>query len=272
MPQVDLSVVVAAFETDPEHFRACISSLQRAQAGAEGLRIQIVIVIDADERTHALASTLELGPGFELHLSQERLGVSGAKNYGVNHSLADHVIFVDSDDVVTPDCFRAVVNFIESLPNVDLAFGSCPTIDYLGFINGIRYTKAYYDRMIDLGMTIDNPVFSTIFVGHPVIIKRSFYQSIGGLDSRRDGGELTDFLVRAFVGRAAIHYFPTLVYLYRRHSQGFSRKNEKHVARIMALESAISTAFGIQARLAPAGYVPPYWMFQYKLSEPVPNP
>lgn len=47
------------------------------------------------------------------YLEKENGGVSSARNYGLDHASGDYILFVDSDDYVTPDYFAAVDAVLE---------------------------------------------------------------------------------------------------------------------------------------------------------------
>jgi glycosyltransferase involved in cell wall biosynthesis len=50
-------------------------------------------------------------------------GIGGARNVGVAASRGEYVAFVDSDDLWTPGCLRALGSALEADPALDIAFG-----------------------------------------------------------------------------------------------------------------------------------------------------
>jgi len=54
-------------------------------------------------------------------------GVSNARNYGLNQSIGKYLIFLDSDDILTPDFLQKRVEFLES--NLEFGFCCSPVIN-----------------------------------------------------------------------------------------------------------------------------------------------
>ncbi len=48
-------------------------------------------------------------------------GPSACRNLGVNHALGRYLLFLDSDDLITPDCLEKRVQYLENKPNLDFA-------------------------------------------------------------------------------------------------------------------------------------------------------
>ena len=54
-----------------------------------------------------------------VKLPADRRGAPAARNYGADHTGGEYVIFLDSDDLLSPDCLGRRVAFMESRPELD---------------------------------------------------------------------------------------------------------------------------------------------------------
>lgn len=55
-------------------------------------------------------------------------GVSVARNTGVEHSSSDYIYFLDSDDIITPNCIEQHINAINNSSDIDYTIGGIETI------------------------------------------------------------------------------------------------------------------------------------------------
>jgi len=97
-----------------------------AQAEAAAGRVEIVIVDDSTDDTidvaRRAAAELPCCPMI-VDKPSRRLGVTGARNRGIELSTGDFIVVLDSDDQLTPDALSSVVRLLSEHPDVDLLFG-----------------------------------------------------------------------------------------------------------------------------------------------------
>lgn len=55
-------------------------------------------------------------------------GLSAARNTGIKAATADWIYFLDSDDEITPDCIRLMVEQVRLHPNLDFVIGSVKVV------------------------------------------------------------------------------------------------------------------------------------------------
>lgn len=110
MTQPLLSLVVPVYNVAP-YLRQCLDSLQ-AQAGAVG---EIIAVDDGstDDCPAILAEYARRLPQMRV-IRQENGGLSAARNTGMRHAVGKYLAFVDSDDFLAPDAYRASLERAEA--------------------------------------------------------------------------------------------------------------------------------------------------------------
>ncbi|HEY4309390.1 MAG TPA: glycosyltransferase family A protein [Pirellulales bacterium] len=100
-----------------------------------------ILVID-DGSTDNTTAVLERF-GAPVHvLRQANRGRSAARNTGIREATSDAVLFLDSDDLLMPNCIEEFVSVLERQPDVDVVYGNAKLIDSQG-----RLIALYADRM-----------------------------------------------------------------------------------------------------------------------------
>lgn len=80
-----------------------------------------VIVVDNGSTDGSQAAVRERFPGVVLIDNGENLGFARATNLGIRHSHGDYVMFVNSDTRVFPGCIEALLEFMNTHPDVGMA-------------------------------------------------------------------------------------------------------------------------------------------------------
>lgn len=169
-----LSVVVPFYNTEP-YFAQCLDSL-----AAQTLRdLQVVLVDDGstDGSARIAREYTNLDPRFTL-LTVPHRGLSAARNAGAQHAAAGtYLAFADSDDVVPPNGYHALVTSLEATGS-DIASGDvrrlnsaglCPHPRYAGVFAAAR-TRTHITR--DTSLVLDRMIWNKAF-------RRSFWDEHG---------------------------------------------------------------------------------------------
>jgi len=115
--KADLSIIVTNYNKPPEQLNACIQSIKE-----QTIEPKEVILIDdcsKDPRAHAGAISVML---------PKNLGVAKARDFGVQMSTGKLILFLDADDMLSPDfiqqCGRAIAKGADiAYPNMVLFDG-----------------------------------------------------------------------------------------------------------------------------------------------------
>lgn len=105
-----VSVIVPAFNPDIDSLRECIRSIldQRLRD------IELIIVDDGSDLP--IENSLGRGAGLDSRckvIRQMNLGVSAARNTGMQVATGNYLLFVDADDVLSPDSLDVICGIAE---------------------------------------------------------------------------------------------------------------------------------------------------------------
>lgn len=104
----DLSVIIPVYNRG-ELIRYTLESVRRA---SEGLRVETVIVDDGSAKP-AAESIAQLGYRPEKLIRQENQGLLFARLTGLAAATGRHTVFLDSDDLVSPEKFQLQVKALD---------------------------------------------------------------------------------------------------------------------------------------------------------------
>ncbi len=120
---VKVSIIIPLYRVEKYVERAINSVIQQTYRG----EIECIIIDDcspAPDSGWEIANTIcEKYDGtikFKLIKFNKNMGVSVARNFGIDIAAGDYIFFIDGDDYITADCIEKLVAYIDKYPNVDL--------------------------------------------------------------------------------------------------------------------------------------------------------
>lgn len=98
------SVIIPVYNAEKTLHRCLDSLLSQPRDDAE-----ILLINDGStDSSGAICSAYAQMHSCVRYIAKENGGVSSARNHGLDHASGDYILFVDSDDYVTPDFFATV--------------------------------------------------------------------------------------------------------------------------------------------------------------------
>lgn len=197
-----------------EHLQQCLESI-----ASQTHRDFIVMLID-DESTD---ETLSIARQFASHDSRFRVvrlphgGVSAARNFGIDHSRARYIGFVDADDCLHP---YALERMLRTIRQTDADVCVC------AMERGVEYTPVAMEEtpaeVFDYSEAMSKALYQQIILNSPcgMLMERSLLDD----DLRFREGiryEDLDAFYRFYDGASAIAYLPEKLYFYRQHPASF---------------------------------------------------
>lgn len=212
-PKLDVSIIVTCFNKE-KYLNECMESIKRQTRQPKEV---ILIHDECDEpMAHVIATTIIL---------PKNVGVSEARDIGFKYSVGKLILFVDADDVLSPDYLEKMALVLSKGADIvypDLFIWNAENSKMS--IPPMQITKGFVKRK----KKVPIPVTS--------MMNRKVYKRLGGF-KKMEVLEDIDFFVRALIKGYVIKKAQTLLW-YRRSANTRNslalKKREEVLANILA--------------------------------------
>lgn len=170
MTPPDLSVIIPVYNRG-DLIRYTLESVRRASAG---LAVEVIIVDDGSTFP-AAESIAQLGYQPDRIIRQDNQGLLFARLAGLQHATGEHVLFLDSDDLVGPEKFRLQLAAMRAA-NAEISYSDqAHTIlegDYDALVvdphGPLKDTSDPAEFFIQVQPAPHSPIFRTDYIRHVV--------------------------------------------------------------------------------------------------------
>lgn len=232
-----ISIIVPVYNVE----RYIIDCLQSVADQTVSDDIECILVDDCgNDESMSLAQRFIDDYNGNIHFiilyHEHNMGLSEARNTAMRAAKGQYIYFLDSDDIITPDCMEEMCRLIEKYPSVDMVISNNDINDILYMPFG-EYTK-------DAKVIIQNLLY---FNGRAVAAQRhmvrnevvkgnnlSFYPGIIHEDN------LWTFLLSRYIHSLA--FSSKDIYFYRKDNQNSIMRNKKIDREIQAYRTIIENS------------------------------
>lgn len=246
-----ISVLIPTFNPEPAHFRAMLASLR----GQTYTHFEALVCDDGSSRREALAIVSELeDPRMRLIERASNGGISAATNTALAHASGVITAFLDQDDRLARDALAAIAAAYESDREAVLVYTDEDKLDRCGRPCD-PYLKPAFDRAL---------LYRRNYINHLTAIRTEALRALDGLDSRYDGAQDYDLVLRVLErhGGGRFVHVPRIAYHWRTGAwaSGLSqtRANQASTARKAALEAHLER-LGEPAEVRAGTELDPRW-------------
>jgi glycosyltransferase involved in cell wall biosynthesis len=170
-----------------------------------------VIVVD-DGSVDDVAAVCRGFPGVRL-LRQPNRGLSGARNRGAREATGSHLVFLDADDLQTPETLAAF-----SVVDADIVVTAWRETDMTGVVIAERGLPALGDARDAFHVFAAGNVAAV----HAFCVSRAVFNAVGGFDETLHALEDWDFWLRATAASFRCDVAVGGCAVYRRHPASMS--------------------------------------------------
>lgn len=235
-----ISIVTPVHDTPPAYLRAMVGSV-RDQIHPDW---ELCIADDASTcaETRAVLDELEASdPRIRIARRDQNGGISAATNTAAALATGDILLFLDHDDLLTPDCIAHFALLYGAEPDTDLAYSDDDKICE----DGRRYAPQFKP---DWSPTL---LLGFMYMSHALTVRRGLFEALGGFRSRFDGSQDYDFALRATERARNVGHIPRILYHWRASSGSTARSGDAKPHSFEAGRLAVQEALdrrGVAAR------------------------
>jgi glycosyltransferase involved in cell wall biosynthesis len=172
-----------------------------------------IIVVD-DGSTDGSRQILE-GYGDKItYIYQENQGVSTARNTGLKHARGDYVLFLDADDVITPDKINAQGILMRADPELAIVHSGWWTTDEQGNVTDIQQPW-YPAPVLDMKTWL---FWKPVFPG-AMLFRKSAVEEAEGFDPELAHAEDVDLVFRIMAKGYKARWLKIPTVFYRQHGR-----------------------------------------------------
>ena len=122
--KIKITIIVPIYKVE-KYIDDCIQSII-AQTYTGDMECMLVDDCSPDKSVSRAEELLKSYSGpihFQIIHHERNKGLSSARNTGLEHASGDYIYFLDSDDVITPDCMANLAGLVLKYPEVDFVQG-----------------------------------------------------------------------------------------------------------------------------------------------------
>lgn len=226
-----ISILTPVYNTPEAHLRALAASI----ADQVYENWELCLSDDGSTRPETLAVLDELEasmPKVRVIRSPENRGIAETTNAAATIAAGDVFVFVDHDDLLTPDCLAEVALKFATEPGVDFVYSDDDKIDD----DGRRYAPQFKPDF--------SPVLllSFMYMSHIVGVRRTLFEAVGGIRKGFEGSQDYDFALRATERANGVGHIPKVLYHWRAAEGSTARSGDAKPASFGAGLKAVSEA------------------------------
>jgi CDP-glycerol glycerophosphotransferase (TagB/SpsB family)/glycosyltransferase involved in cell wall biosynthesis len=241
-----VSVVVPIYNV-AAYLEACLDSL--AQQTMADLEIIMVDDGSTDESPVIAERFVARDERFRL-LRQANAGQGAARNRGIGHSGGEFLAFVDSDDVLPPNAYEALLGALDRTRS-DFATGNIRRLTSLGTTRATFLANAFARERLETHIT-RLPSLTADRLACNKLFRRSFWDSHGFRFPEGVRNEDIPVIMPAHYLAGSVDVVAETVYLWRRREAGDLSGSQRRVG-VKALRDRVAAVDHVSRFLADRG-------------------
>ena len=198
------SIVVPMFNTSEKFFLEMLNSV----LGQTYSKWELCLADGSAVQNENIKAICEANSNkIKYNFLEENEGISGNTNRALEMATGDYIVFMDHDDVLSEFALFEIVQALNDNPDADFIYSDEDKIDENGERFGPYFKPDYSPETLECNN----------YITHLVAVKKSLIEKIGKIDSKFDGAQDFDFVLRATENAENIVHISKILYHWRAH-------------------------------------------------------
>ncbi len=197
-----ISIVVPMYNTDEVFLKELIESLKEQTYG----NFELCLADGSQEENSNLKQYIN-DERIKYKFLASNKGISENTNEAIKIATGEYIGFLDHDDLLSKDALFEIVKVINENNKVDFIYSDEDKIDE----NYERFEPYFKPDFSPETLECNN------YITHFVVVKKELIENVGLLDSRFNGAQDFDFVLRATEKAKNIVHIPKILYHWRVH-------------------------------------------------------
>jgi GT2 family glycosyltransferase/glycosyltransferase involved in cell wall biosynthesis len=235
-----LSVVMPVYNPPPEFLDKAIASVV-----SQVYQNWELAVADDASTDPAVRQTLqrwaEREPRIRVTFRKENGHISRATNSAAELARGDYFVFMDQDDLITPDALGEVALHLSEHPGTDILYSDDDKINAQSHRFAPQFKPDWSPELL----------LSYMYFSHLFVVRKELFFDVGGMRAGYEGSQDYDFALRATERARHVGHIPKVLYHWRvlpgSTASSGSAKPESFGAGARAVQDALDRR-GVRAR------------------------
>lgn len=198
-----ISVVVPMYNTDETFFKELVESLEKQTYS----NWELCLADGSEKQNEELKKYYEKKEKIKYKFLNSNKGISENTNEAIKLATGDFIGFLDHDDIISPDCLYEITKTINKVKNVDFIYTDEDKIDE----QGERFEPYFKPDFSPETLECNN------YITHFVVVKKELLKKVGMLNSKFNGAQDFDFVLRATEKANRVVHISKILYHWRVH-------------------------------------------------------
>jgi len=177
------------------------------------------------------------------------LQISENTNAAIEAASGDYVVFMDHDDVLTPNALYECVEVLNQKPETEILYSDEDKMT----MDGNKFFQPHMKPDFNLDL-----LCSVNYICHLFVVKQSVVDKVGMLRKEFDGAQDHDFILRCVESSGEIHHIPKILYHWRCHEDSTAENPESKLYAFEAGKRAVQAHYdriGVKAEVSKGEYL-----------------
>ncbi len=198
-----ISIVVPMYNSNEKYFKELIESILNQTYS----NWELVLADGSEIQNENLKKYFENEKRIVYKFLNSNKGISENTNEAIKITTGDFIGFLDHDDILSYDCLYEVVKAINESKDIEFIYTDEDKIDE----NGERFEPYFKPDFSPETLECNN------YITHFVVVKKQLIEKIGILNSKFNGAQDFDFVLRATENTNKIIHISKILYHWRVH-------------------------------------------------------